>query len=200
MLLVAITSTGCTMLGKRIGEPVAVEQGELQEGVTNVSQIVALLGPPTHLSALPDGMVMVYEYIDAKEQQLGINLDFIGLQWFKFSFGRANAKHQDLLLIFDSDGLLRAQDFQNWTEKLGSGLGFQLFFVAVPTVDTRHLNARSAQLSWGRAALEPLPVTLNTGQSLSSGTHGIEMRGTPDSVGQRTLEMTPPKRRKQRAE
>lgn len=188
------------MLGKRIGEPIAVEPAELQEGITTVSQIVALLGPPTHISALPDGMVMVYEYVQANEQQLGINLDFIGLNWFKFSFGHAKAKHQDLLLIFDNDGLLRARDFQDWTEKLGNGVGFQLFFVAVPTVDTRHLNAKPAQLSWGRSALEPLPVTLNAGQNLSSGNHGIEMRGTPDSVGQRTLEMKPSVRRKKRPE
>lgn len=188
------------MLSKQIGEPIAVEEAALQEGVTNVPQIIALLGPPTHMSALPNGMVMVYEYVEANEKQLGINLDFLGLQWFKFSFGHAKAKHQDLLLVFDSDGLLRARDFQNWTEKLGNGLGFQLFFVALPTVDTRHLNAKPVQLTWGRATLEPLPVTLNAGQSLSSGIHGIEMRGTPDSVGQRTLEMTSPKRRKQRGE
>ena len=173
---------------------------ELHEGATNVLQVIRLLGPPTHMSALPDGMVMVYEFVDASEQQLGINLSFIGLDWFKFSYGRAKAEHQDLLLLFDSEGLLRAQDFQDWNEKLGSGLGFQLFFVAIPTVDTRHLNARAAQLSWGRADLEPLPVTLNAGQSLSSGTHGIEMRGTPDSVGQRTLEMKPSVRRKKRPE
>ena len=188
------------MLGKRIGEPVEVEPDELQEGVSNVMQIVELFGPPTHISALPDGMVMVYEYVDANEQQLGINLDFLGLDWFKFAFGRAKAKRHGLLLIFDSDGLLRAQDFEKWTQKLGSGFGFQFFFVAMPTVDTRHLNMKPEQFSWGRAALEPLPVTLNAAQSLVSGSSGIEMRGTPDSVGQRTLEMRTPERRKKRSE
>jgi hypothetical protein len=200
LALTAITGAGCTMLGKRIGEPIAVEPTELQEGVTSVTQAVASLGPPTHMSALPGGMVMVYEYVEAKERQLGLNLEIIGLKWFKFSFGRAKAKDQDLSLLFDDDGLLQAWDFQDWTEKLGSGFGFQIFFVAMPTVDTRHLNAKPAQLSWGRAALEPLPVTLNAGQSLSSGDHGIEMRGTPDSVGQRTLEMGVTQRRKQRGE
>jgi len=188
------------MLGKRIGEPIDIDQAELKEGVTNVAKIIALLGPPTLISALPDGMVMVYEYVDANEQQLGINLDFIGLDWFKFSFGSAEAKREGLLLIFDADGLLRAQDFQKWTEKLGTGLGFQLFFVAMPTVDTRYLNVKPEQLRWGRAALESLPVTLNTTQSLVSGASGIEMRGTPDSVGQRTLEMKTLERKKKRSE
>lgn len=200
LVLATLTGTGCTMLGKRIGEPIDIDQAELKEGVTNVAKIIALLGPPTLISALPDGMVMVYEYVDANEQQLGINLDFIGLDWFKFSFGSAEAKREGLLLIFDADGLLRAQDFQKWTEKLGTGLGFQLFFVAMPTVDTRYLNVKPEQLRWGRAALESLPVTLNTTQSLVSGASGIEMRGTPDSVGQRTLEMKTLERKKKRSE
>lgn len=198
--LVLVTLTGCTMLDKRIGEPIHIDQAELQEGITDVPKIIALLGPPTHMSALPDGMVMVYEYVDARERQLGVNLDFMGLNWFKFSFGSAQANSEGLLLIFDNGGLLRAQDYQKWTEKLGSGLGFQLFITVMPTVDTRYLNAKPEQFRWGRAALEPLPVTLNAAQSLASGANGIEMRGTPDSVGQRALEMKTLERRKKRSE
>ena len=198
LVLALVMGTGCTMMGKRIGEPIPVERAGLQEGATSVWKAVELLGPPNIMSALPDSLVMVYEYIDANEQQLGINLDFLGLDWFKMAFGRAKAKRQVLLLIFDNDGMLRAQDFQDWTEDLGKGFGFQLFFAALPTVDTRHLNAKSEQFVWGRAALEPLPITLNSGQSLVSGSNGIEMRGTPDSVGQRTLEMKTTARRKKK--
>lgn len=199
LLLASIVgNSGCTMIGKRIGEPIAAERAGLEEGSTSAWRTVELLGPPTNMSALPDGLVMVYEYVDANEQQLGLNLDFLGLNWFKMSFGRAKAQHEVLLLLYDSRGLLRASDFRNWTEDLGKGFGFQLFFVAMPTVDTRHLNAKPEQFSWGRTALEPLPVTLNAGQSLVNGSNGIEMRGTPDSVGQRTLEMTTKGRRKKR--
>lgn len=200
LALLTLTGTGCTILEKRIGEPIHIDQAELQEGITDVPKTIALLGPPTHMSALPDGMVMVYEYVDANERQLGVNLDFLGLNWFKFSFGTAQANHEGLLLIFDSGGLLRAQDYQKRTEKLGSGLGFQLFVVVMPTVDTRYLNVKPEQFRWGRAALEPLPVTLNASQSLLSGANGIEMRGTPDSVGQRSLEMKTLERRKKRSE
>jgi hypothetical protein len=200
LLLISLAGAGCTTIGKQIGEPIPVEQVQLQEGVTNVFQIIDVLGPPHHMSALPDGSVMVYEYINAAERQFGVNMDFLGLEWFKTSFGRAKAKRQVLLLLFDDDGLLRAQDFQDWTQDLGQGFGFQLFFVALPTVDTRYLNAKPEQLLWGRAALEPLPVTLNTGQSLVSGGKGIEMRGTPDSVGQHTLEMKSAVRKKKRSE
>jgi hypothetical protein len=200
LILISLAGAGCTTIGKQIGEPILIGQVQLQEGVTNVFQVIDVLGPPHHMSALPGGSVMVYEYINAVERQFGVNMDFLGLEWFKTSFGRAKAKRQVLLLLFDDDGFLRAQDYRDWTEDLGNGFGFQLFFVAVPTVDTRHLNAKPEQLSWGRAALEPLPVTLNTGQSLMSGSHGIEMRGTPDSVGQRSLEMKSTVRKKKTSE
>jgi len=198
LFLASFIGGGCTVIGKRFGEPLSVEQTRLEEGVTTVGQTIESLGPPHRMSALPYGMVMVYEYIDASEQQFGLNLDFLGLNWFKMSLGRAKAKNEVLLLIFDDEGLLQAQDYQNWIEDLGKGFGFQLFFVAAPTVDARHLNTNPMQLSWGREALEPLPVTLNAGQGIVSGRHGIEMRGTPDSVGQRTLEMKSTVRRKKR--
>jgi hypothetical protein len=66
----------------------------------------------------------------------------------------------------------------------------------MPTVDSKHLWEGPEQFTWGRRALEPLTVTLNEGNSVTSGTHGIEMRGTPDSVGQRTLESQHKRRRR----
>lgn len=189
LALVPVTGGGCTMITTELGRPIPVERVELKEGATSASQVVEALGPPLQVSALPDGMVMVYEYVNATERQLGVNLEFLGLDWFKLSLGRAGAKHDVLLLIFDGNGVLQAEDSQKRTEDLGTGFGFQLFFVAAPTVDTSYLDAAPDQLNWGRAALKPLPVTLNNGQSITSGLHGIEMRGTPDSVGQRALEM-----------
>jgi len=150
------------------------------------------------MSALPGGFVMLYEFIDAQERQLGINLDFIGINWFKIATGRGLADRQALLLVFDEIGVLRAKDYQSWTEPVGKGLALQFLIVAMPTVDTRHLWETSAQHLWGRGALEPLPVTLNTGQSIVTGSHGLEMRGTPRSAGQRTLEGEDRGRRRQR--
>ena len=148
------------------------------------------------MSALPDGLAMLYEYIDATEKQLGINLELIGLDWFKLAFGRGAADRQALLLVFDQDGLLQAREYKAWRENVGRGFGFQIFFVAMPTVDSKHLWESPEQFTWGRQALDPLTVALNVGSSVTSGTHGIEMRGTPDSVGQRTLEAQKKRRRR----
>jgi len=88
--------------------------------------------------------------------------------------------------------------FQAWTEPVGKGLALQFLFIAMPTVDTRHLWETSEQHLWGRGELEPLSVTLNAGQSIVTGSHGLEMRGTPRSAGQRTLEGEDRSRRRQR--
>jgi len=198
LALATLATSGCTILSRRYGEPIPAPDAWLQEGVTNVHQVVGELGPPSRMSALPDGFVMLYEYVDAKERQLGINLDFLGLDWFKFASGRGLAVQQALLLLFDDSGTLRAADFQDWTEPVGKGLAFQLFFVAMPTVDTRYLWEPAEQYGWGRSLLEPLPVTLNAGQSVRSGTHGLELRGTPRSAGERSLEGEDRSKRRQR--
>jgi len=200
VLLVAtgLAGPGCTILSRRAGEPIPVTDVALREGSTTAGQVVATLGPPARMSALPHGFAMLYEYIAARERQLGINLDFIGIDWFKIATGRGLAEREGLLLVFDDSGTLTASDFQAWTEPVGKGLALQFLFVAMPTVDTRHLWDTPEQHVWGRGALESLPVTLNAGQSIVTGRHGLEMQGTPRSAGQRTLEGEDRSRRRHR--
>jgi len=198
LLLFAAVSvgSGCTVLNRQVGEPIPADLPDLRDGVTTTSQVIRMLGPPARMSPVPGGVVMLYEYIDATEKQFGINLEFIGLDWFKVATGRGTAEQQALLLLFDDAGVLRSRDYQAWSENVGRGFGFQLFFVAMPTVDTKHLWEAPEQFTWGRRSLDPLAAMLNVHQSVNSGTHGIEMRGTPDSVGQRTLEMEKKRRRR----
>jgi hypothetical protein len=198
LVVAGLALASCTILSRRAGEPIPVAQVPLHEGDTTAGQLVAALGPPSRMSALPGGFAILYEYIHAEERQLGINLDFIGIDWFKMATGRGVAERQALLLVFDDGGTLRGRDFRAWTEPVGKGRALQFLFVAMPTVDTRHLWETSEQHLWGRSALEPLPVTLNAGQSVVTGSHGLEMRGTPRSAGQRTLEGEDGSRRRQR--
>jgi hypothetical protein len=196
LLLAGATCSGCTVMGRKVGDPIPAEVPRLQESVSTASDVVSTLGPPSRMSSLPNGFAMLYEYIEATERQFGINLEFIGLDWFKAALGRGTAEQQALLFVFDDKGVLRAKDYQAWSEKAGSGFGFQFFFVVMPTVDTKYLWEPPEQFAWGWQSLEPLSTTLNTGQSVTSGAHGIEMRGTPDSIGQRTLEMRKKRRKK----
>ena len=196
LVLASLASAGCTTIGRRVGVPIPEPTAHLEEGVTQVSDVVDRFGPPARMSALPDGLAMLYEYIDATENQLGINLELIGLDWFKLAFGRGAADRQALLLVFDQDGTLRAREYKSWRENIGRGFGFQIFFVAMPTVDSKHLWESPEQFTWGKQSLEPLMTVLNLGNGVTSGAHGIEMRGTPDSVGQRTLEAQRKRRRR----
>lgn len=194
--LAVILVGGCTTLTAEYGRPLPESWSSLREGVADVGSAVAELGPPTRLSALPEGMVMLYEYVLIGERQLGINLEFLELEILKMSMGRARANREALVLVFDSGGMLRAMQHRAWEEDVGRGGSLQLFFVMLPTVDSSHLRALPEQHTWGRAALDPLPVTLNSAQSVAVGTHGLELRGTPTWAGQRTLEMSTPQRRR----
>lgn len=199
LALTAFAVGGCTVLDNRYGEPLPPAHASLKEGESDIQQIVERLGPPMHMSALSGGCVMVYEHIDVRELQLGISLDFIDFELFKLALGRGKAQREAMVLLLDDRGSLQAIDFQRWTEDVGQGLAFQFLFVALPTVDKRHLNSTPEQLSWGRADLAPLPVTLNADQRLDTGEHGVEMRGSPSDVGQHTLEMSSGSKKKRRA-
>jgi len=194
-LLLALSAAGCTTIGRRYGEPIAPDLRGLEAGRTTVQQAVATLGPPARMSPVPGGVAMLYEHVDGVEKQLGINLELVGLDWFKVAIGRGTADREELLLLFGEDAVLRSQEYRAWREDTGRGFGFQLFFAALPTVDSKHLWESPEQFTWGRRALEPLAVTLNEANSITSGTHGIEARGTPDSAGQRTLESQRKRRR-----
>lgn len=196
LLLAGAVVAGCTTIGRRYGEPIAADPAQLREGTTTVSEVIALLGPPARISPVPGGLAMLYEHIDASENQLGINLEILGLDLFKIAAGRGAAEREEWLMVFDEDALLRSHEYRAWREDTGRGFGFQLFFVAMPTVDSKHLWESPEQFTWGRRSLEPLTVTLNEGQSVTSGTRGIEARGTPDSAGQRTLEAQKKRRRR----
>ena len=70
---------------------------------------------------------------------------------------------------------------------LGSGTSAQLLFTVESVVDTSFLDEDWDPNDWGSALLSPLPEGLNAASSVDLGRAGFELRGTPDSVGQRTL-------------
>ena len=59
----------------------------------------------------------------------------------------------------------------------------------MPVVDVDDLLNIMPQHQWGAASLAELPVTLNADNRPDLGQNGIEQRGTPTAVGQRSLEM-----------
>lgn len=191
----ALATVSCTTLGKRIGEPLSDTHDRFDVGTADAQSIVAMLGPPTRMSALPGGMVMLYEYLDGTERQIGINLEYIALDFLKIAVGRGTASREALVLTFDDAGVLRSRIYRSWTDDVGRGGTVQLFFVALPTVDASYLREPATQHAWGQHMLRPLPETLNEDQDITNGEHGLELLGSPDGAGQRTLEMQQANRR-----
>jgi len=145
-------------------------------------------------------LAFLYEQVVTVENQLAVSTSSVeylllgaasieALRLFKLSLAKGKLNRQALVLVFDLDGLLRAKTFGTWRANLGRGFGFNVIFQAVPLVKTAYLRNAPDQHGWGKSLLEPLPITLNAGQSLATGRSGLELRGTSTAVGQHTLEL-----------
>jgi hypothetical protein len=180
---------GCTIIHKDIDTPLDLSQSILQEENTHFSSILDQLGPPAKISALPNGMAFLYEYVSITERQIGIGFDAEILKWLKFAIAGASDVRQTLVLVFDEQGMLQTHRFLEHTEDLGKGGAMQLMIAVQQLIDTSHLDDTRGPNEWGTSLLRPVPETLNIHQSLNTGTGGIEQKGTPASIGQHTLEM-----------
>jgi hypothetical protein len=93
-----------------------------------------------------------------------------------------------LATTFDKTGRMRSKTSRIWIDDIGRGTAVQLFFVALPTVDSSYLRAPAEQHAWGGRLLRDPAKTLNAAQDIADGQHGVELLGTPECAGQRTLE------------
>jgi len=147
---------------------------------------------------LPDGFAFLYEYSLMSEFQLGISIDLPILQWFKFLKAWNHLDQENLLLTFDDQGVLRSIGSGKWDESLGGGTGLQFLFSVISFSDVSDFLRPADAHSWGERMLQPLPIALNSAQSLRTGEHGLQQRIAPDYSGQHTMEMTKPKTEKEK--
>ena len=186
-LAVVLTATGCADLRFRRGPFLELSE-PFEPGATRTRDALERFGPPDKLSRAGTGFVFLYERFDARELQIGVTL----AEWFKLVVGRGTARRQALMLEFDADGRLVAHQLDDRKGRIGSGGSLQLLVTVAPLVDVSDLTARAPQHRWGAGLLRPLPQTLNRGQDLDAGRHGLERRATPRRAGQRTLEGATP--------
>ena len=197
LALLALVLGGCTVLHDEIGTHIPWEESLFEEGSTHYRDVMKELGSPLKVSRHGDGVAFLYEYVFIKEGQIGLGydgekwgtpvVDF--LDWITFAFGRASADREALVMTFDRDGILEMERFTDWDQKLGTGFAVQFFVDVGSVVDTSAVRSDIDPNDWGALMLRPLPQTLNAGQSIDDGRFGLEQRGTPDIVGQRTLEI-----------
>ncbi|MCB1675238.1 MAG: hypothetical protein KDI01_03045 [Halioglobus sp.] len=154
-----------------------------------LAQVLADLGPPLRLSATATGYVLAWEHWHIRERTLGLSLGAMGADFLSLDWGDARIRGEFLLLSFDRQHRLTGRALSHWDNRGGGGRSIQPFISLVSLVDVDDMTQRLPQHNWGANALLPLPATLNLHSRPDTGRSGIEQRGTPASIGQRSLEM-----------
>jgi hypothetical protein len=196
VVVLPLVLSGCSQFRTELGKPLSVHKGAFVEGETSVQTIIHELGPPNQVSALPDGVAFLYDHTQIAENQIGVSVNVAVLRFLKFVKARSYVDQDILLLTFDDEGRLRGVGAHHWKEDLGGGTAVQLIFSAISLSDASAFRRPSDTHSWGAAWLRPLPSALNSGQTLRSGAHGLQLRSAPSYAGQQTLEMVKPKKNK----
>jgi hypothetical protein len=183
--------TGCTVITKDIEHDFAdaAEQWLENDPFPDVDNALSVLGPPSSITAVPGGYALLYQRFDILERQIGINSEQAFLSWFKFSLADADGETDTLVLHFNNDDLLVASRLSSQKEDYGEG-GSVMFVLSLGSiVDTSDIqDSRWGPRNWGISLLQPPIVAQNRRSSLDAGESGLELRGTPTHVGQRTLE------------
>ena len=180
---------GCTQWHYDIGQALTdVEQPDADQRL-HLRDVLLQLGPPQRLSRTTNGYVMAWEHWDIREDSIGFSLGFLGADLLSVDWGDAKVSGEFLLLSFDREHRLASSDFASWDGDAGGGSAVQPLFGLVSVVDIDDLTERMPQHDWGRGNLLRLPEALNAPSAPDLGTGGIEQRGTPRGVGQRSLEM-----------
>ena len=188
--LILSIMAGCTAIHTEIDAPIKNNGKDFKEGETRISNVLSEIGPPGKISSLGrNGVVFLYEYVSITEHQVGVSPPGDLLRWFKLSVAKAKDVRQVLLLTFDDKGVLSGREYHESKEDLGSGVGLNFLYNIVSLVDYSQLENPPEILNWGDGLLKPLPEALNTMNSFDNGMGGVEQKGAPSSVGQRTLEM-----------
>lgn len=187
-LFVLYLVSGCAYLQQDLGAPLLLDRMDRFESGRHYSEVLGELGPPSEMSALPNGMVFQYQYVRVKERQYGLRLPGKIGEWFKAVYAAAKANVEVMQFVFDEQGVLQAADAEAWKADAGAGFSVTLIFSAGSLTDTtRYEESGSHTVNWGASLTFPLLESLNVAQSLESGTRGVQLIATPTIVGQHTL-------------
>lgn len=188
LLVAAVLLAGCTQWRYRLGDQLAQLEQAPPTG-TPLAEVLETLGPPLRISASPTGYVLAWERWHVRENSLGFSLGALGADFLSVDWGSLRADGEYLLLAFDRERRLASASSSQWDNHRGGGQAVQPLFSFVDVVDAEELVERLSTHRWGASLLQELPEGLNRESSPDTGQGGLEQRGTPPGVGQRTLEM-----------
>ena len=150
---------------------------------TPYADVLAVLGPPAKLTALPSGFAFLYESTQVFLRGLSV---FIIHPAFKVGVTKEERMLNAYVVVFNDQGLVVGIGQITKSVPLSLALAVSLSTRG----KGRELTVLAPQHRWGMHMLLPLPKTLNTANDIDAGMYGLEQRGTPIAIGQRTLEGT----------
>ena len=190
LLAMCLLASACTQIGNKIGNNYRAELAPLlSQDAYTVDDVLAALGPPHRVARAGQGYAFLYNHFDIEEDQIGIGSDTPVLSWFKLSLASADADALVTLFQFDANGQAIATGHWKDLEELGQGGSMMLAIMFTSIIDTGRMTSDPWAINhWGMSLTKPLPAAMNSVHAPDDGEAAIELRGTPDEVGQRTLE------------
>lgn len=154
----------------------------------SASQVFSTLGPPHKLSGTTDGYVLAWENVTVVEQSAGFSLGLLGLNALQADWGSAAAEGELVLVMVDRSWTVIDVSGSRWNRSVGDGAGVQPVAAIAPLVDVDNFLTPMPHHFWGANMLLPIHQAQNNAMRPDTGQSGIQQRGTPRAVGQRSLE------------
>jgi hypothetical protein len=176
--VVLLLLSSCTRIHLNNDHAIDAARTHLIHHHTPYADVLAALGPPTKVTVLPSGFAFFYERTQVFQRGIALSVYFI-----RVSVTQGDRLLDSYVVVFDERGVVVGHAQLTTSVPLS-----RTFAVTIPTGGPpRELTALAPQHQWGRSLLNPLPHTLNAANDIDTGMHGLEQRGTPRAVGQRTL-------------
>jgi hypothetical protein len=188
--ILAYLLSSCTRKAIHIDHDIELSKTQRMPLHTPYADVLARLGPPAKVTALPDGFAFLYEQSTVFQY---------GFSWFfiypVLGLGITKGKRvvDTYAVVFDAHGVVVGDGHTTGAVPLSFEVSMSAF---TSSEQLRELTAPAPVHRWGVSLLKPLPKTLNSGSDMDAGEHGLEQEATPKGVGQRTLERVygPPRR------
>ena len=187
-LILALLLTGCTQWRYELGTRVSPDVLPENRPDFTLAEVLAKLGPPLRMSAAGEGYVLAWEFWKIREDTFGLSLGAMGADILSVDWGKAHMHGEFLLVTFDRQHQMTGRAFSRWSNDAGGGQAVQPLVALVSLVDVDDMVDNLPQHKWGSGLLRPLPQAVNAQSRPDTGQNGVQRRGTPDGVGQRSLE------------
>lgn len=189
-LAIPFALSGCAHLHKDLGTPLPTAAEVALEPSGHYSDFLRAYGPPAKISALPSGFVFLYEHVQIDERQYGLILPGPIAKYFKIVWATSLATTDVAVFLFDQQGHLSGSGYRTFENDPGGGFGLTLFFKIKSLTDIdEYTHSQEGILEWGMAKFRPIPLALNTAQSLDTGDKGLDVLRVDGMAGQRALEL-----------